>query len=191
MRQITSWDLGAQVEWSGWDPGTGAAEADRIVAQLATTPPARDRVRLAVTAADRASSEPACVLVALWVPDATTGEPLADLTATLIGTEPGQVLDADEIAAGFARPSRTPGAKVLHHDTARTEVDAGAAVVVTRTVATRATRQVLVTVEWTVVPPDSADGMQLVFSTPYSAIAERMADESVAIVNALRLETGE
>ena len=191
MREITSWDLPERAGWQAWRPGTGAAETDRIVAELAATPSARDRLRQSITAADEALSAPACVMVALWVPDPNRGEAVGELDVTLIGAEPGRLLEVEEIAAGLARPPKVRGTKVLHHDMAQTEVEAGAVVIVTRTVAMRLTRQVIVSVEWTVVPPDSSDGMHLVFSTPFSAIAERLADESSAIVNSLRLELGQ
>jgi hypothetical protein len=189
--QIVDWALDASPEWGSWRPGRGPDEADGVAARLSDGDAARALVREAVLAFD-AEDHPGAVLTsALWVPDRTTGQPYGVLRVELLVDAPGEHTSAESFAADARRPARRRGYKVFHQDVATTEVDAGPAVIATVTYAEKQTRQVVTVVRWTVFPPGADEAVQLEFSTPLAEVAEALAQQSIAVVNTLRVTLGE
>lgn len=185
VQKMADWDGGVPERWASWFPGRGVEEAGRVAGVLADEEQAQARVREAVLAFDANRGDGAVLSLGIWVPDPTTGEAVAAMRLELLAGEPGRATTVAGVFEAQRRQPRVRGIKMFHHDAAPAEVNAGDAVIVTRTYAPRKTGQVVTSVEWTVVPPDCQDGLLLIMSTPYAAMAEAMADQSVIIVNLL------
>ncbi|WP_448061171.1 hypothetical protein [Cellulomonas hominis] len=188
VQRIAEWYGGTPDGWGSWFPGRGPEEADRVAQLLADGEAAQARVRETVLAFDAARIEADILSMAIWVPDRTTGEAAADLNLLIMRTESGTSTTAAEVFETQKRKPRQRGVKLYHYDVSISEVNAGEAVIATRTHAGKKAKQVVTTVEWTVIPPDSCELLLLVMTTPYAALAEMMADQSVVIVNELSVD---
>lgn len=188
VQRIAEWYGGTPEGWGSWFPGRGPEEADRVAQLLADGEAAQARVRETVLALDAARIEADILSMAIWVPDRTTGEAAADLNLLIMRTDSGAPTTAAEVFETQKRKPRQRGVKLYHYDASISEVNAGEAVIATRSQADKKTKQVITTVEWTVIPPDSRELLYLVMTTPYAALAETMADQSVVIVNQLAVD---
>lgn len=188
MQRIAEWRGGTPENWGSWRPGYGVEDADRVAAMLADGEAAQVRVREAVLTIDQERARDQVLSLGIWVPDRSTGEVAADLLLFLAPTESGAPTTAAEVFETQKRKPRQRGVKLYHYDVSVAEVNAGEAVIATRSYADKKTKQVLTTVEWTVIPPDSRELLFLVMTTPYAALAESLADQSVVIVNQLAVD---
>ena len=186
--RIDDWELGLHDTWGGWKPGTGAASADRLAAKLADGAEAQARAREGIEVVDSAYDPSVSFLFAygVWVPHRETGQIYAVLEMELLVGS----MTPEEYRAGASRPRRDRSIKLFHLDTALAEVNAGPAVITTRSFAHKRTKSVWSAIKWTVFPPGAVEALALTFATQVAEYAETMADESVTIANSLSVTLG-
>ncbi len=136
------------------------------------------------------------VLVAVWVPDPSTGDGQGLLTVDWMLPDPGSALDRPYYRQSIAR-IRRPNLTVLHQRIDDIHVPAGPAVRERERVARSSGRlfsrreMVSETVIYTVFPPGSTDALQLTFSTDALDLADAMAADAEATVGTLTILLGE
>ncbi|MDM7855108.1 hypothetical protein [Cellulomonas alba] len=189
MTIIEGYTLTLPDRWQSWRPGEGAARADEIAAALGEGEQAQARVREAVLAFDGAQ-EGMVVENGIWVPDPSSGEALGRFSIEVLVAPPGQYVTAEEYLRSAQRKPRQRGVKVFHYEAVGGETPAGPAVLVTHTIAPRRGGQVVISAEWTVFPPGADESLQLLFTTPISAVADALGEQSVLVVNGLDVTVG-
>lgn len=181
MTQIAGYELGLPEGWRGWRPGQAAEVADEVAAALADGEAAQARVRQAVAEFDRAPVEGMLLQLGVWVPDRSTGETVASLHVELLVGGATR----DEFLRSVEKPPRQRAAKVFQYNASPAETNAGPAVVVAHAIAPRRGGQVVLTYEWNIFPTGASESMLLSFSTPLSAVADAMGEQSAKIANML------
>lgn len=197
MSSITRWGLGLPDAWGGWPTQGSVCPADAVASRLTENARAAERVRHAVLQIHEsvAVTGAAHVGAAIWVPDPSSGDVYAGMVATLTDRRrddgaPGLV-GPDEYREMVKERPRREGTKVFHRSVDRTQVSAGAAVVVVETTADRFTgREVVSTARWTVFPGDAVDAVELEFSTLIPAVSEEVVDVAALVATTLRVELG-
>jgi len=187
---IEGFALSLPDHWQSWRPGEGAARAEEIAAALGEGEQARARVRESVVAFD-GSHEGMVVQSGIWVPDPTSGEAMGQFTMELLVPPPGGPVTAEQYLRSAQRKPRQRGVKVFHYEAVGGETPAGPAVLVTHTIAPRRGGQVVISAEWTVFPPGADESLQLLFTTPISAVADALGEQSVLVVNGLAVTVGD
>jgi len=186
--RIDEWRLGFHDTWGGWKPGTGAEIADRLAAELADGTEAQARAREGIEAVDSRYDPTSSVMYAsaVWVPHRETGQVYAFMEMELLVGS----MSPEEYLARNRRPPRDRSIKLFHHDIAPGEVNAGPAVIGTRSFADKKTKSVWTSIHWTVFPPGAVEALELSFATQVAAYAQTMSDESVKLVNSLSVTLG-
>ncbi|MGV8967388.1 MAG: hypothetical protein ACOH2F_14045 [Cellulomonas sp.] len=186
--KVDTFDLGTSDRWASWTPGDGVAGAEGAAALLGSTPPAQARVREAIEVFDRRMplDRAMCLMGALWVPDASSGEPWAFLLVDLlVSTDPGDPVTAEDYLFMTSKAPKQRGLKVFDYSAAAATVAAGPAVIQVEVSATKKERDVTSTVVWTVFPPGSHEAVRLSFSSPAPAVSEAFSEETSAVAHGL------
>ena len=181
IRQIEDWHVGIPAGWGSWFPHEAAQTADQVAAALGVNPAAQARVRESVMTLDATVGTGMILSAAVWVPDASTGEPCGFLQVELLGVETTREASAEEYLHAVSSRRQRRGVKVFDHSTSLTDTDAGPAVIEVLVTAERRSRQVISGIVWTVFPPGSNQAVRLEFTTPIPAMFEALSTQSVVI----------
>ncbi len=191
---LKDWSLSAPDGWGSWPPGAGAEHADRVAAELASSPEAAEVVRAAVLSMDRTlpRDERPLLTAAVWVPDPASGEMAAFLVVEVVtvGT-PDAPATVDDYVRAASRRRRPRGVKVFSSDVSRTTVPAGPAVVEVLVSAERRSPTVTCEHTWSVFPPGTIHAIQLHFATRHPAIQGELVEQAAAIASSLSVVVGE
>jgi hypothetical protein len=185
---VDSWSLGAPTDWGSWVPHHGADVADEVAAGLADDDAARAQVRDAVLSWDAALPAGPVLTAAVWVPDRTQGEVCGLLVAELLVDVPSGPDPVGTYLSTVGRPPRERGVKTFDYSVARGEVPAGPAAIQARTWAEKATRVVVSSIVWTVVPPGSDEAIRLELTTQVPSMYDALVDQGTQIAHSLRVE---
>jgi hypothetical protein len=136
------------------------------------------------------------VMVAVWVPDPTSGNAQGVLTVDWMLPDPGTVLDRAYYRQSITRTPR-PHLTVLEQHIDDLDLPAGPSVRererVSRSSGRRFSRRetVFETVIYTVFPPGSTDALQLTFSTDALDLGDAMAEDADAALATLDILLGQ
>jgi len=136
------------------------------------------------------------VLVAVWVPDPSTGDGQGLLTVDWMLPDPGTILDRAYYRESIAR-IRRPNLTILQQRIDDIDVPAGPAVRERERVSRSSGRlfsrreTVFENVIYTVFPPGSTDALQLTFSTDAIDLAGAMSADAEAALATLNILLGE
>ncbi|MBO9554707.1 hypothetical protein [Cellulomonas sp.] len=190
---ITKWKLGLTEGWLAWRPAVGVEAPLSTVAEFADGEEAQARVRASVESveATTADLDGWIEMRGIWVPDRSTGQPVATMTMEHLGEAPGTDTSVEWFMPFVRKAPRVRGVKVVHYDVASTETNAGPAVIATYTLLNKRTGEAIIGVDWTILPVGSHEFMKVQVTTPYSAMADAMGDQSAVLANNLSVTLGD
>ncbi|GIG38085.1 hypothetical protein [Cellulomonas pakistanensis] len=184
--QISRIDLRLPPRWCGWRPGDAPRVAQRFATDLTSGPVAAARLRSAIEAVDRAvvGHHSRHVRAGAWVP-----EPSGDVVAGLACELLAEVPDGPGAAASYLHRvrrkiyrSRTQTTRYAYHATSLREVPAGDAVVTLRSHGVLRHEVI-----WTVLPPGSAEAVELRFDTRSSERYQDLITHAETIAHGLQV----
>ena len=192
---ITDWSGGVPDGWASWEPGQAVGSAEGVAERLADGDAARERVRAAVLGIDAdLPLERALLSAAVWVPDPSSGEPLAMLLAELaIPTERGVPVGFEGyLRAAAAPPPWRFGRKVFEHSVTTVEVPVGRAVL-ERLVMAERREPVTTAVTFTIFPDGTDEAIRLTLSSLVPAAADVLLEQGHSMAEAVTatIEPGE
>jgi len=194
-KAIVDWNLSIPEGWLAWVRG-GSNPLDGPLSQVpefADGDEAQARVRASVesTEAVAAELEGWITLRGIWVPDRSTGQPVATLTMEQMAEPPGTVVSVESYMPHVRKAPRVRGVKVVHYDVAPADTNAGPAVIATYTLLNKRTGEAIIGVDWTILPVGAHELVKVQVVTPYSAMADAMGEQSAILANNLTVTLGD
>ena len=192
---IVHWNLGITEGWLAWSRGSSDVLERPLskVPEFADGEDAQARVVASVESTEAVAQELEGLIVirGIWVPDRSTGQPVATLTVEQLVEPQGTVTSVDWFMPYVRKAPRVRGVKVVHYDVAPAETNAGPAVIATYTLLNKRTGEAIIGVDWTILPEGAHEFMKVQVTTPYSAMADAMGEQSVVLANNLSVTLGD
>lgn len=192
-QQIVYYHLGAPPAWGhlpleplhGPEGGAIRQEIAALAADLTVTAEGAERLERELLRAQPSLSEPDTLSVAVWVPDAETGSPVAHLVVELFATDGAT---PDDFVAGLDR-TPGPGQTILRLDIERITLPVGEAVVID-SIGSEEGGELEQVLTYLVFPTGSDDGLSLTFASSALDLDTELAEAARAIAETLTVTLG-
>jgi hypothetical protein len=194
-KAILDWNFDVTEGWLAWlrTPGHTLERPLSKVPEFADGADAQARVSASVESTEMVAQELEGLIVirGIWVPDRSTGQPVATLTVEQLVEPQGTVTSVDWFVPYVRNAPRVRGVKVVHYDVAPAETNAGPAVIATYTLLNKRSGEAIIGVDWTILPEGAHEFMKVRVTTPYSAMADAMGEQSAILANNLSVTLGD
>ncbi|MDM8085058.1 hypothetical protein QUV83_09810 [Cellulomonas cellasea] len=190
-RPIIDLEWGASDTWLVWNIGGGA----ELAGSLGANSDIPDEFTTAVAAGIGAleghhANQPGTWSAGVWLPDRQACEVAATLAIRVVDPDRPHRLTQEELIRWAGRPTRTRGVRVMDCAAVPGNLSAGPAVLQILETVTRPSRQVMLQMNWFVLPPGTDQIVLCQFDSEHPYLTDALGWETNVITDSLAVRLG-
>lgn len=191
-RPIVNLEWAASEAWLVWDVGGGADLAGSLDARDDIPQELAPAVAAGIGALDdHHLNQPGTWSAGVWLPDRETCEAAATFALRVVDPDGSRRLTQDELIRWADKPARTRGVRVVDCAAEPGDLSAGPAVLQVLETVTRPSRNIMLQMNWFVLPPGTDQIVLCQFDSEHPYLTDALGWESNIITDSLVVRLGE